>query len=403
MKSNKHKIAVIAAVAAVFGLASGIIGEMVARTSFFEQAWRVPFFGEINFQPTSGLGGSNLIIRDARKVVVEQNIKIDETIKAAADSLVGIFKKNQASRQTTGRATSTFNINNYYLLDKPLAVGFILTSDGWLMSDFLPFEEKFDSQQNKIKIAATSTVNQYVIITKERKVYTVKKIIIDSTKNYSFWQVKARNLPVKKIGTDHEIRPGQLVVAVNWSGQSLVATIGGWQEERKMVRFSEDYNRRLFLSPQPADNFKSSFLFNLNNDLVGFINREGDILPPGSFSAIIKSLLKNKQIKHPYLGIKYIVLNNLVNPIENFSSQNNNLNGILIYAPTGQEAVASGSPAALAGLRAGDIIKAVNNVDLDNNYDLSTALADFAAGEEIDLTYYRQGQEQVARVKLGVR
>ena len=403
MKNNKHKIAVIVVVAAVFGLASGIIGEMVARTSFFGQAWRVPFFGEINFQPTSNLSGPNLIIRDARKVVVEQNIKTEETIKAAADSLAGIFKKKQASKQTTGRATSTFNIDDYYLLDKPLAVGFILTSDGWLMSDFLPPEEKFNRQQSKIGAAATSTASQYVVITKERKVYPVKRIIIDPVSNYSFWQVEARDWPVKKIAADREISPGQMAVAVNWGGQGLVATIAGWQKEKEVIRSSESYNRRLLLSPRPPENFKSSFLFNLNNDLIGFINREGRVLPSGNFSAIIKSLLKNGKIQRPYLGVNYIVLNNLIKPTGNSSAQNNNLSGVLVYAPAGQEAVASGSPAALAGLRTGDIIKAVNNVSLDNDYDLAAALVGFTVGEEIDLTYYRQGQEQVVRVKLGIK
>lgn len=403
MKNNKHKIAVIVVVAAIFGLASGIIGEMVARTSFLGQVWRVPFFGEINFQPNDSLGGPNLIIRDARKVVVEQNVKTKETIEVATDSLVGIFKKKPVNKQTTRRATSTLNISSYYLLDKPLAIGFILTSDGWLMSDFLPPEEKFDRQQNKIGIAATSTANQYVVITKERKVYPVKRIIIDPVSNYSFWQVEARDWPVRKIVADREISPGQMAVAVNWDGQGLVATIVGWQKEKRVIRSSESYNRRLLLSPRPTENFKSSFLFNLNNDLIGFINREGQVLPPGNFSTIIKSFLKDGRIQRPYLGIKYIVLNNLIKPTGNSLAQNNNLSGVLIYAPAGQQAVASGSPAALAGLRAGDIIKAVNNINLDNNYDLAAALTDFIVGEEIDLTYWRQGQEQMVRVKLGVK
>jgi serine protease Do len=62
--------------------------------------------------------------------------------------------------------------------------------------------------------------------------------------------------------------------------------------------------------------------------------------------------------------------------------------------------VTPGSPAAAAGIEAGDIFTEVNNREVDAASDLPLAMIGTAAGEEIEITYYRDGQEQTASVVL---
>lgn len=61
-----------------------------------------------------------------------------------------------------------------------------------------------------------------------------------------------------------------------------------------------------------------------------------------------------------------------------------------------------GSPAGAAGLRAGDMILAVNGERVDSPRDLARKIASFAPDQKVDVTYWRDGREHHAQVKLGI-
>ena len=67
-----------------------------------------------------------------------------------------------------------------------------------------------------------------------------------------------------------------------------------------------------------------------------------------------------------------------------------------------QEVVA-GSPAELAGLRAGDVITQMDNVRLDANHLLSDLVAEHKPGDQVTFTLLRSGQSQTITVTLGER
>jgi len=53
-------------------------------------------------------------------------------------------------------------------------------------------------------------------------------------------------------------------------------------------------------------------VFNLAGNVVGLMNREGDIKPITQFKTAITSLLEKGEIKRPSLGINYIDLSSLI-------------------------------------------------------------------------------------------
>ena len=59
------------------------------------------------------------------------------------------------------------------------------------------------------------------------------------------------------------------------------------------------------------------------------------------------------------------------------------------------------SPAGAAGVRAGDIITAVNGERIEGPRELARKIAGFGPDRQIDLVYLRDGREQHAQVKLG--
>jgi serine protease Do len=64
------------------------------------------------------------------------------------------------------------------------------------------------------------------------------------------------------------------------------------------------------------------------------------------------------------------------------------------------EQVQSGMPAATAGLKQGDVITKVGDTTINSGTDLQVALFKYNIGDTITITYYRDGKQHTASVKL---
>ena len=403
LQKNKNGIILIILLAVIFGLAGGVVGELIARVYILENAFNIPFFGEINFSD-SNYGGSNLIIRNARKVIVEQDTKVNETINSLSGSIVGLYKKQATTSptQTTkaGEEMMTeFKISDSYQIKNEFAQGFIITSDGWIITNYVPQElQQLSGQSEEIGGKAKENIfNKYVVITKGKEIYPVDNIVFDKLSPYSFWRIKASDLPVRKFVLEDEIHNGQLAMAVNWDGWAWLTTIiGQSKKESNLVQSSDKNFLEIILDQNPPEEFWGSYLFNLGGDLVGLINTEGKVEPISNYTSIINSLLKNKEIKRASLGVNYIDLSNLVS-----SESVGPGKGALIYKDKKGVAVVKKSPADLAGLKEGDIIVSVNNIELNKDNNLSSVISQQIAGKEINIVYIRGEEREEVKIKLG--
>jgi serine protease Do len=62
--------------------------------------------------------------------------------------------------------------------------------------------------------------------------------------------------------------------------------------------------------------------------------------------------------------------------------------------------VSSGGPAYQAGIRAGDVLTKINDVEISNSLELTHELFKYEVGDTIPVTYYRQGQTKDVKVTL---
>ena len=65
--------------------------------------------------------------------------------------------------------------------------------------------------------------------------------------------------------------------------------------------------------------------------------------------------------------------------------------------------VTSGSPAADAGLKKGDIVVSVDGNDINGPEGLGAAIRDHKPGDSVKITYVRDGQQHTATIKLAER
>ena len=188
---NKSGIFIIIFLAVIFGIAGGIAGELIARSYLL--SYNIPFRGEINFS-NEDYGGASLIIRDAKKVVVEQDAKVIETINSVDNSLVGIFKKQNRAEFENQEAESTsspiLKIQDYYQINQEAGQGFIITSDGWIVTN----------------TKLVDALNNYLVITKDKKIYTIDEIVRDDFTGFNFLHVGAKDFSVRKFIGLNEIQ-----------------------------------------------------------------------------------------------------------------------------------------------------------------------------------------------------
>ena len=109
--------------------------------------------------------------------------------------------------------------------------------------------------------------------------------------------------------------------------------------------------------------------------------------------AVSQQLIERGFVARPYLGISW----------ESITPAVARGNGLPVDWGVYITSVAEGSPAAVAGLRAGDLLTGVGDVTLDEQHPFINTLWDYQAGETVPVTVVRGNEQLTVSVTLGER
>jgi len=115
----------------------------------------------------------------------------------------------------------------------------------------------------------------------------------------------------------------------------------------------------------------------------------GFAIPVGEVSSIVEQLIEDGTAEHAFLGV-------------GLADASVDQDGATLHA-AGVTRVESGSPADGAGLQEGDVITAIDGERVTDSLALVAQVRQRTAGEEIRLTYVRDGAENDVTVTLEVR
>lgn len=228
-------------------------------------------------------------------------------------------------------------------------------------------------------------------------------------------KVDGRDLPVAQLGDSDQLQVGDWVVAIG----NALALPGGPTVTAGVV---SALNRTV---QEPGDNADAAgpFLFDviqtdapinpgnsggplvdLGGRVVGINTLAAGQAEPGvqaegigfaiSMAAarpIADQLVATGTVVHPFLGVQYAPLNPAIVARLSLSVKD----GALITA------VASGSPAARAGLRAREVVTRIDGSAIADDSDLARAIEVHKPGERVTLAVVRGGQTQQIQVTLG--
>jgi len=363
---NKNSKILILTAIIIVSLAGGIIGGILVRSYFLNSSFNVPLLGDINL--SSAYRGGNLIISQPGKVIVEQDDRIASVIDDARKSLVDFYQiKKSAGNE------SELNPRSFYFKQDKIGQGLALTSDGWIVTSV-----KIDRPENFIAIDYEGTVMPLESIT----VYQNERLV----------KITAKNLSAVQFADKDNLHAGQTVI-IPGGGRAVLSSI-------------EDINGVLLKSPVKSSDSWSWFIkisdslsapgdpvFNLSGSLVGIYQGDGLLAPMTYYSQLLSAVLNKKTPARAYLGINYIDLSAV--------GQKITVSGALVAADSRGVAVIKNSPAALAGLREGDIITAVDGVKVDAKHDLSQIINGYQPEEKIEISFLREEREQLVKIILG--
>lgn len=130
----------------------------------------------------------------------------------------------------------------------------------------------------------------------------------------------------------------------------------------------------------------------VNVAIAGNASNIGYSIPSNLAMSVARQLMAHQQVRHPFLGIQYLSAIDATLDGQGFDGP-----GVLV---TG---VQSGSPAAQAGFRSGDILQAVDGVAIDNGITLGGLIQRHRVGDRISCTVRRGGQTLTLTAVLGER
>ncbi|BFD25180.1 MAG: S1C family serine protease [Candidatus Parcubacteria bacterium] len=373
MKKPSYLFTVIIS-AITFGALTGALASIIATTYLDEELSSIT-----GSRPELNLADSiydraNLIIQDAKNVVVNQDVKVEETAATVRPSLVSIFK------ETEGESLEA----PFYHLADALGFGFIISADGWVLVN------------GELPMVSEADLENYFVLGSDRSKYSLEKVlpvVLPGEQEISLIKLKgAQNLPVRSLAAATDLKPGTSIILLTASGEILPNTVIAKTYPAGVIS-SDHPEAQLVLAQAPDATFNQSLAFTLSGGFVGWWGEDKVLHPAYLFNSAWQSLISKGKLSWPFLGVNYWDLSRTV-------ATDSKLDRGAWLVDSDKPAVLSGSPAAAAGLKAGDVILKVNNQELNRDFTLTAALVGHLPGDRLVLSYDRAGSLNEVEVTL---
>ncbi len=315
----------------------------------------------------------------------QQGILAVRTVKASVVDILGVSTSTAVNLDD-----SAPTIQSQPQGDK--GTGFVINADGLIVTNNHVVEDPG---------------LQYTVMFNDGSEYPAKILGHDKYDDVALLKIDASNLPVAKLGDSGSLETGQSVFAIgntlgryqNTVTRGVVSGLGRSVDSADTSSGPQPRMEGLIQTDAAINPGNSGGpLINLAGEVVGMntlIDTEGEALgfaiPINTIKDVVHQLQTFGKASRPYLGVQFITLSQFVIPPSS----------VKVSQGAYVSSVAAGSPADAAGLKAGDVIVAVNGQKLNALNELDTALAQYSAGQQILLTYIRDGQSYDAVVILG--
>lgn len=344
---------------------------------------------------------ANVPTSTQKEVVLSESQLVANISKQVGPSVVSI--------NTTAQTTSTdlFGIAQPQE-EQGAGTGIILSSNGVIITNRHVVPAGTSSVS--VALADGTTFNNVQVIgrTSESDSLDIAFLKIPDTEGHT--------LTPATLGDSSKMQVGDRVVAIgNALGQfQNTVTSGIISGYGRTVQASDSGDTNS--SENLEDLFQTDAAINEGNSGGPLVNADGQVIgintavasdaqgigfaiPINDVSGLIKTVLATGKFQQPYLGVRYLSLTN------DYAQQLGlKVDRGAYIIPSSQDnsqaGVVGGSPAAKAGLKEGDIISAVDGMNVDASHGLTSLLDQHSVGDSVTLTVIRNGKTITAQVTL---
>lgn len=404
MEQSNTKISFLSLVVLISFVIGGIAGGLV---SVFGSDYIASLF---NYEPS-------------KELVVEKTIKVEEdsavvnVVEEVSPAVVSIVVTKDLSQYYNSTGPNVFPFDNFFQFGFPNdyqyntseeegenmqkvggGTGFIISEDGMILTN---------------KHVVVDEEAEYTVITNDGKEHQAQVLARDPVNDIAIIKIEAENLPTIELGNSDDLKIGQSVIAIGYSlGEyantvttGVVSGIGRTVYAGTMSGRSEMIEQAIQTDAAINPGNSGGPLLNLDGQVIGIntaINQAGQLIgfaiPINNAKKDIESVKEFGKIVRPWLGIRYIILNERIAEVNNIEKD---YGALIVRGQTVEElAIVPGSPADKAGLLENDIILEFNGVKITEERDLAKQIMKYSPGDEVEMKIYSDGEEKVVKVSL---
>ena len=360
------------------------IGIMLVLTVIIALMYYVyKMYKNIEIMPGYATERTNLSTKYEQTVekVEEKSITIADMIEEVSQSVCGISKLSSAGGSILSTASET---------ELGLGTGIIVSSDGYILSNKHVTGDKFSTCYVKIE---------------DRNTYTGIVVWADEDLDLSITKISAKNLKPAKVGDTKDIRVGESVYAIgNPVGYEFRRTVTSGiisainrtvkiEENEKMVYMSDLIQTDATINPGNSGGpliYPNGEVIGVNSVKITSAEGIGFAIPIDVVEPVINSFVETGNFEEATLGLyvydeqvaKYLKLNS------EFSK------GIYIAK------INTDGPVFGKGLKEGDIITKIDNIELNTINNLKKYIYSKKPGDEIDLSVSNGKVTKTIKIEL---
>lgn len=276
--------------------------------------------------------------------------------------------------------------------------GFIVSADGYIVTNK---HVVFDKEA------------EYTVLMNDETKHPAKVLAQDALSDLAILKIEKNNLPIVELGDSANLKVGQSVIAIGnalgefrntvstgvISGLARTITAGGarFGSEQLLNVIQTDASINSGNSGGPLLNIAGQVI-GINTAMVQGAQNIGFAIPINEVKNTIDNVKKNGRIVRPWLGVRYVLINQAIADANKLSV---NYGALIVRGQNPTDlAVIPGGPADKAGLVENDIILKVNGQKITEENPLANIIAKLKPGDEISLRVMHQGKEKDIKVKL---
>ncbi|ABA24207.1 Peptidase S1 and S6, chymotrypsin/Hap [Trichormus variabilis ATCC 29413] len=312
----------------------------------------------------------------------------------------------EASRTVTSRLPAEFNdpfFRRFFGSQLPqqqervqrgTGSGFLISADGSILT-------------NAHVVDGADTVR---VILKDGRSFQGKVLGTDNLTDVAVVKIQANNLPTLAVGNSDQLQPGQWAIAIgnplgldNTVTTGIISATGRTSNQigapdKRVEYIQTDAAINPGNSGGPLLNYRGEVI-GMNTAIIQGAQGLGFAIPIKTAQRISNQLIATGKVQHPYLGIQMVGLTPQVR--QNINSDPNS--GLSVDTDKGVLVVRvmPNSPAARAGLRAGDVIQKLNGQSVTDASNVQRAVENAQVGGQLQLELWRNGRNVNLAVQAG--